>query len=141
MATLSKHGKEIGRLEYLTKTLAFMDDGTVLVNRSDGWKIHSKVKAGVTPRQAYQNRLNHYREHSEKYPVFAAYRRELIEVAGMKRARLHMTIELMPDDPDGVWSDCCDGYGDNFSATIDEIVELCRLYKAHVETRKEKETE
>ena len=35
----------------------------------------------------------------------------------------------MPDDPDGVWSEACDGYGDNISADVDEVAALCELYK------------
>jgi len=35
----------------------------------------------------------------------------------------------MPDDCDGVWSEACDGFGDNISADVDEVGNLCRLYK------------
>jgi hypothetical protein len=35
----------------------------------------------------------------------------------------------MPDDCDGVWSEACDGYGDNVSADVDEVAQLCALYK------------
>ena len=43
---------------------------------------------------------------------------------------------MMPDDPDGVWSHSCAGYGDNVDASVDEIVELCRLYKHAVQESK-----
>ena len=42
----------------------------------------------------------------------------------------------MPEDYDGVWSECCDGYSDNVHADIDEIAELCQLYLAAIEEGK-----
>jgi hypothetical protein len=32
---------------------------------------------------------------------------------------------MMPDDCDGVWSECCDGYGDNIRADVDDVAKLC----------------
>ena len=52
--------------------------------------------------------------------------------------KLHAAIELMPDDPDGVWSEACDSYGDNCHASIDEIVHLCMLYRNAVAEGTEK---
>ena len=64
-------------------------------------------------------------------PAVAAYRAALRDMAGLsKRWKLHTAVTLMPDDPDGVWSEACDGYGDNVSADLDDVVELCRLYQA-----------
>lgn len=44
-------------------------------------------------------------------------------------AYIALAIMAMPNDPDGVWSKEFDGYGDNVSADLDEIVELCLLYR------------
>lgn len=46
-----------------------------------------------------------------------------------KSARLHMMVSMMPEDCDGVWSEACDGYGDNVHADLDEIADLCSLYR------------
>lgn len=42
---------------------------------------------------------------------------------------MHAAVQMMPGDPDGVWSEACDGYGDNVSADVDDVVALCRAYK------------
>jgi hypothetical protein len=36
-----------------------------------------------------------------------------------------------------VWSEACDGYGDNVSADVEDCVELCRLYRAALEESEE----
>jgi hypothetical protein len=36
----------------------------------------------------------------------------------------------MPNDPDGVWGEACDCYGAKASASLAEVIELCRLYEA-----------
>ena len=50
-------------------------------------------------------------------------------MAGLsKRWKLEAAVSMMPEDPDGVWSEACDGYCDNVHADIDEVAHLCRLY-------------
>jgi hypothetical protein len=130
MATLKSKGKiEIGRIEYTAKTLAFFDNGDILVNYGFGWKKYATVKPGINPNQAYMLRKNFQIETLETHPALKAYRARLIDIGGLRRSKLHTAIQFMPDDPDGVWSETCDSYGDNFSASLDEVVNLCRLYK------------
>lgn len=130
MAKLSAHGTEIGTVHFLTFSKRYMSDGAVLKNIGFGWKIAGKVKAGVTPEQAFNNAVERVRVFRADKPAYSAYRAELHKLAGLsKRWKLHACVELMPDDPDGVWSDACDGYGDNIHADIDEISNLCELYK------------
>jgi hypothetical protein len=133
MAKLSAHGKEIGRIEYLTKTLAFFEgDRTILVNYGYGWKKYNRViNEGVNPRDAYSRRKQKNEKFLAEHPAFAAYKKALFSICGLsKRGRLHIAVQLSWQDPDGVWSDVCDGYGDNVSASIEEVVELCNLYQA-----------
>ena len=40
-----------------------------------------------------------------------------------------MAVTMMPDDADGVWSEACDGYGDNVHADVDDVAKLCALYR------------
>ena len=131
MAKLAAHGNEVGRVTYLTSIKAYFSDGKVLRNQGFGWKLAGKLKEGITPLQAFENAKLRQSEDLTNRPNFAAYRRELHSMAGIgKRWKLHQAVSMMPDDADGVWSTCCDGYGDNVHADIDEVSELCKLYLA-----------
>jgi len=131
MARLCKHGTEIGRIESLTCTTAYMSNGQVLINRGFGWKEFRKVKAGLDVKQVYSDAAAAAATKNANRPAYAAYKTALHDTAGLShRWKLHMAIESNPQDPDGVWSDACDGYGDNCSASIEEVVELCHLYLA-----------
>jgi len=131
MAKLSAHGQEIGRIEFSTYTKAYFDDGRILKNSGFGWKLHAKVKPGFSIAEAFQAARVKQAEFRAARPAYAAYVDELHALAGLsKRWKLAAAVELMPDDPDGVWSEACDGYGDNVSADVSDIVKLCDLYKA-----------
>lgn len=142
MAKLAAHGAEIGRLYYTTSAKAYMADGTVLKNAGFGWKISARVKSGFSPQQVFESARESQIKHNAERPALVAYRKCLHDLAGLsKRWKLHTAVEMMPDDPDGVWSEACDGYGDNVAADIDEVAELCALYKvACAEQRQLKET-
>jgi len=130
MAKVSAHGTIIGTVDYCGKSKRYMSDGKVLVNYGSGWKIGGSVKPGITPQFAFENARDRMAADSIARPAFAAYRKELIHLTSMSnRAKLHMAVQLMPDDCDGVWSEVCDGYQDNVHADVDEIGELCRLYR------------
>ena len=131
MARLSKHGCEIGRIHFLTKTAAYMSDGSILQNDGGGWRLAYTVKPGHTPADVYARRLELQQQADRDYPAAAAYRRELHRLAGMSvRWKLHEAVRLMPGDPDGVWSESCDGWGVRAAASVGEVVELCRLFRA-----------
>lgn len=133
MAKISAHGTVIGTVYFMTTAKRYMSDGTVLKNLGIGWKIHGRVKEGTTPQQAFANQIAKQREAAESHPATFAYRKALHDLTGMgNRWKLHAAVELMPDDPDGVWSEACDSYGDNVSADIDDVVKLCRLFKLAV---------
>jgi len=72
--------------------------------------------------------------HSDGRTVVHVHRRYVANpLAGLGKARkLHTAIQYMPGDPDGVWSEACDGYGDNVHADLDEVSHLMRLYHARV---------
>ena len=137
MAKLSAHGIEVGRIVYTTCTKAYMSDGKVLKNWGDGWKRFSTVKAGFTPESALESSRAALARWEQAHPAGLAYKRELHAMAGQgKRLKLHIAVQLMPDDADGVWSEACDGYGDNISADVDEVSALCRLYLRALEETK-----
>lgn len=131
MAKLSAHGTIIGTIEYTCKVKRYMSDGKVLVNHGSGWKISGTLKSGVTPQDAFNRALQKQKDFLAARPAAAEYRRILHDLAcASKRAKLHTCVTLMPGDCDGVWSEACDGYGDNVSASVDEVAELCRAYVA-----------
>ena len=138
MAKLSAHGQEIARFKFTTYSKAIMSDGAVLKNYGDGWKLAGKIKSGVTPEQASENQRKACDAFADSHPCMMAYRKELHSLAGMGKAwKINAAIELMYDDPDGVWSEACDGYGDNVHADIDEVSHLCSLYVAALEEARE----
>jgi hypothetical protein len=143
MAKLSAHGAIIGTIEYTAKTVRYMEDGKVLVNFGDGWKIRGKLKTGLSPQEAYAKAVKKQQDFLAARPAFRDYRILLHDLAPLsKRAKLHTCVEIMPDDCYGVWSDACDGYGDNIHASVDEVAALCAAYKAAIAEQKyfDKET-
>lgn len=129
MAKLSAHGTEIGRLHYTTHSKAFFSDNQILKNSGDGWKLHAKLKTGG-------NMLEYFNKKKAELNVWNITNREAHEYKKMlhsltsmtNRWKLAYTISSMPEDCDGVWSECCDGYQDNVHADFNEIAELCQLY-------------
>jgi hypothetical protein len=134
MAKLSAYGRtEIGTVSKLTSAKRYMSDGTVLKNIGFGWKVAGKVKPGFTPEQAFAKAAANQARALADNPAYAAYYKAIHATAGLSmRWKLHTTIELMPEDCDGVWSECCNGYGENVCADVDAIGELCRLYLAAI---------
>ena len=131
MAKLSAHGKEIGRINYTTCSKAYMQDGTILKNSGFGWKVFGKCK--INPQEVYEKALTQHKDFIGKRPCLAAYRTHLHALAGMGKAwKLQAAIELLGDDVDGIWSEVCDGYGDNVHASVEEIEHLVKLYNDSV---------
>jgi hypothetical protein len=137
MAKLSVHGEEIGRLHYSTFSEAYFIDGKVLRNDGSGWKLRGKMKEGFDIREHFAKNQKKQNDFLAKFPATAKYRKMLRDLGGSKRWKLHTAIEIMPDDPDGVWSETCDGYGDNCSASIEEVCKLCELYQLAISERQE----
>ena len=131
MAKLSAHGAVVGTIDFATSSVRYMSDGKILRNQGHGWKLYGKVKPDFTPQEAYARRSARLAEALERNPATAAYSKAMLGTTGLcKRWKLHLAISMMPDDADGVWSEVCDGYGDNISMDLDDVVELCRLYQA-----------
>lgn len=130
MAKCKAHGHEIGTVYFESTAKRYMSDGVILKNNGFGWKLHGKVKPELTPQQAYQAQVEKQKTLLASRPALAAYRTMLHNMAGLsKRWKLRSALQLLGDDVDGIWSECCDGYSDNISADVDEIAELVRAYK------------
>ncbi len=131
MSKLSAHGQEIGRINFTTYSKAYFQDGTILRNSGFGWKIFGKCKAD--PQEVYQNALAQHKDFISKRPGLAKYHKALHSLAGMGKAwKLHTAIQMLGDDVDGIWSEACDGYGDNVHASVEEVQHLVNLYAAAV---------
>ena len=143
MATLYKHG-ELGQVERLDCKLAYCADGKILRNDGDGWKCYRKLKSGRDPALHFQEAKAHYAEKIRDNPCFAAWRDLLHSLVSFRCRNLVVrTIGLMPDDPDGVWSELSDyGYlfGEGDLLSIDDACALCAAYRAAMLEAKSKIT-
>jgi hypothetical protein len=130
MAKLSAHGHEIGRIEGPVKTLAYMSDGAVLINRGDGWKV--KVAPRKVDIKAYFEKAKRaYSEYGSSHPAWSALVDKLMGLGlGLHdRSRLALYVQMMPADPDGVYSESQDYPGMRIDVGVQDCVELCRLWR------------
>ncbi len=125
MAKLSAHGIEVGRIEYIAKTVAYFADGKVLKNDGFGWEKHATVKAGVAPQDAFA----YVKERQDKFiadnPSFAAYRKLMLETPLSIRWKVISAMELMDTDIDGVWSTLDDSYDTRGRFSLEDVQEMC----------------
>lgn len=135
MAKLSARGRtELARFEYASKRIARMSDGNLLVSCGRGWSQYGKLKPGIDP-------VASAREAQAKYNArpleFHRYIDALMQAVPLeRRGELHTAITVMPDDPDGVWSEMDDRYWGE-GPDLEDVVQACRAYKALLATRAE----
>lgn len=142
MATLSKHGQEVGRYSTIRYTKAFFANGDVLINRGFGWKEFGHVKPGVDPRTVCPKVQATIDQKIKDHPIWAQYRKAIMEIPLSQRWKMITALEALGDDGDGIWSEVCDGCGDNISLSLDEVYELIHLRNAaDQEIKSEKERE
>ena len=140
MATLSKHGEEIGRLELLTSKVAYYSDGKILRNQGNGWKLFRKVKPGVNVNEAFHHRLSSQSEFAAQRPAFIEFKRQLHAIASFQdRYMVKAALEMLANDPDGLWSELNDML--RISCGVDEVVNLCRAYEASIQESKNLKTQ
>lgn len=107
MATIYKHGGEVGRIDKLTFSMLFCEDGKILRNHGAGWRIWRKVKQDVVcgVHGAYRRCRDDYAANLEAMPAFAHWRRLVHEFPLRKRALVVYAVQHLPEDPDGLWSE------------------------------------
>ena len=136
MATLSKHGEELGRIELLTSKIAYFSDGKILRNNGNGWKLYRKVKPGVDPMEAFQARVAAQAQFLDVRPCFVEFKRLFHSMFSFSHRYMAKTgLEMLGNDADGLWSELNDMA--HIDCDISELVELCRLYEASCEEAKE----
>lgn len=130
MAKLSAHGEELLRLEFTTYRLAYMSDGQALRNVGDGWKKYKKVKDGLNIREVVQDRGQKRLNFRNECPCWARYLDLLVDNFSLEhRAAVHTIIDMMPQDPDGCWSEINDNMGED-SIDLETLVEMCRAWQS-----------
>ena len=101
MATLSKHGHEVARFDYLKFSASFRSDGTILTNHGDGWKL-AKLRDGCT----FEGALATCREKEAKRSrAFLDYRAAVISEFPLAQRLIYLELsDLLDGDIDGLWS-------------------------------------
>lgn len=128
MAKLSAHGRELWRVELMNCREAWFEDGVVLRNHGNGWKVHGRVKKGLDVHAAVNQVREAFERGDERVPERAWFRRLLVEAVSLeRRSFLYETIRLMPGDPDGVWATADDHH---WGLTVEDCNELCTAYAA-----------
>lgn len=111
MATLSKHGTEVLRTDYLTHREVIMSDGKVLRNYGQGWKIKGKVKAGMNPNEAAFEISNWQLKLLINNPFFCEYRKALHSLVKLEnRSYVHNAVKRHGKDCDALFSELEDGF-------------------------------
>ena len=131
MAKLSAHGAELFRVEFSTYRLAYMSDGSILRDCGGGWKTYKKIKTGFAIHTHVESVRQHFAVVTPDRVCRAHFRETLVREFPCLQTRIQVVtaIELMPDDPDGVWSTLED-YG--AEVDLDTVVNLCRGYQAAI---------
>jgi len=136
MAKLSAHGDELYRIKTVQYEQSYRSDGYVLRNYGNGWKVRGTIKDGMTPAEGANRARQRTNEKRQKFPAYARFV-DLASQYGLKNRSLAMTaIEVMPDDPDGVWSTLDDWYEVRGCFSFDDINELCVAYHAALDEQK-----
>ena len=133
MATLKKHG-EIGQLEYLTYKLAYCEDGKILRNCGNGWKLYKKlIDPAINMTDYYQERLAKRNDKIANNPFYADFKKLFHDtVPFTDRSRVMSAIELLSD---GAWSEV-NLFRDEYS--FDDMQTLCKAYNLLMAEQKEK---
>lgn len=137
MAKLSAHGQNI-QVEYLTHKTAVCSDGNILRNTGDGWKLHSRLKAGVSWQESAHTRKEKLAALLKDRPAYALYWRDLMRWKLSDRRRIMMTMNMLGDDTDGAWSELT-SYSNRIDVDLEELETLARL-KAAADREKESMT-
>lgn len=134
MATLSKQGREIGRINQLRASYSLRDNGRILKNEGDGWKI-LKLRDGWETHTAWAHLCA---KEAELSPEFKAYRRAVqSEFCLANRWKYLELVKLLGDDIDGIWAHLDD---EGMHVDLETLRELNALRQAIPRRVKQPET-
>jgi hypothetical protein len=124
MATLSKQGTELERVNALQYSLSLRSNGTVLRNRGEGWKV-VHLKEGIST-EAYWSKIKE--KQANLSPEFLAYRRAVqAEFSLSNRSKYFVLVSMLGDDTDGICSSLQD---EGIDCDLDTLGEIETLRKA-----------
>lgn len=127
MATLSKQGTEIDRINALRFSLSLRSNGSVLRNRGDGWKL-VKLKQGVSV-ESYWSKVKEIQ--SNLSPEFLSYRSAVqSEFSLANREKYLLLVSMLGDDTDGICSSLQDEGIECDLDTLGEIESLRQAWQA-----------
>lgn len=127
MATLSKQGIEVERVNALQYSLSLRSNGAVLRNRGEGWKV-IHLKEGVSV-ETYWAKVKE--KQANLSPEFLAYRRAVqAEFSLANREKYFLLVSMLGDDTDGICSSLQDEGIDCDLDTLGEIESLRKVWQA-----------
>lgn len=127
MATLKKHGKQLGRIHYGKFDRVYYQDGTILENSGFGWTVWGKVKPGIDPAQAHTDRVTALKELYAERPALKRYTDLLRDIPLSWRWKFVAALDIMPTDPDGIWSEMDDA---GHHMDLEDINDICKARTA-----------
>jgi hypothetical protein len=131
MATLSKNGSEVFRVDALKYSLSFRSNGKVLKNEGFGWKVlklSMSFESALEKHKALQENLSR---------AYLDYRRAVQAEFPLPVRWQYLTLrDLLGDDLDGIYSDLQDRQIYTDLDTLREIHDLYLAYRADVDARK-----
>ncbi len=138
MAKLSAHGIEIGRIEYINRTIAYFADGQTLKNEGFGWKKYGKIKTGITPQDAFNINLEKREKIRQENAAFRHYQDLMLDIPLSIRWQVLTAFEMMGDDIDGIFSTLDDRHETRGRFSYEDLKELADARTEAVLERKEK---
>lgn len=130
MATLSKHGRELLRIDGLLVKIVYCADGKVLRNTGSGWKIWKKVKAGLDPVEVASKRHLSHQAWREARPCYCDFERQFKSlVPPDHRWTAWEALKSLPDDLDGLWVEFNDHIG--VDCSVEDLREVVNSYHAY----------
>ena len=133
MARLSAHGRELFRAEYLTMRVSHRSDGHLLRNIGNGWKVWKKCKATANPEAVADRAKARLSERENRERLYFEFQRLLFDLVPFRARFLVVTaMDLLPDDPDGLYSELSgtiNRYPYDTELSLEDCVDLCRALK------------
>jgi hypothetical protein len=124
MAILSKHGETI-KIELIGSHKAYCEDGSVLINKGDGWKLKGKLKQGLDYRVQAEKAIKARDEKIKNNPTFANWRKLIMGYSLPERIKILLVFRLLGYDIDEIYSELNDY---RLNCTLEEIKQLHQAY-------------
>lgn len=131
MARLKSHGNHIIIACTLTK-YAYCEDRHILRNQGWGWKLWRKLKTDIDYKEAAQRHKDNRKRNFDENPVKAHFMDLLCKLCPSleKRQFVYTALELLSNDPDGMYSELDDNWHTRGYLDFDDVQSLCRAYNA-----------